>query len=149
MKWDYWYHRDRPVEQAFLLNKHLLELAGVPWRYEGRWESRTLRVNLNKIAATPDEIFHSHPGTAIRIILKGGYREHEWRADGKHVPHVWYPGDVGIVPPTYRHRIYELLDGPSYSLWLRGPVTNDIWYLQGDVEKIIKVVSNKVRRLTF
>jgi len=148
VKWDYWYHREKPVEEAFLLNKYLIE-APIPWRVGGAFVRRTLRVNLNKIASTPDEIFHSHPGTAIRIILSGGYREHEWRPDGNHVVHEWRPGMVGIVPPTYRHRIFELLDGPSYSLWLRGVVTDDIWYLVDGVEKTIKVASNARRARTF
>ena len=149
MKWDYWYHREEPVEKAFLLNKYLIAIP-IPWKSEFGWERRLLRVNLNKLACTPDEIFHSHPGTAIRVILKGGYKEYEWKVDGNHVTHIWKPGDVGLVPPTYRHRIFELLNGPSYSLWLRGPITDDIWYLVDGQEKTIKIASgSRARRQSF
>jgi hypothetical protein len=147
-RWDYWYHRERPIEEAFILNKFLL-VAPLPWRFAGQWERRAVRINLNKILVSPDENFHSHPATAIRIILKGGYKEWEWRADGNHISRTWRPGMIGVMPPGYRHRIYELLGGPSYTLWLRGVVTSDIWYVADGLEKTIKIVSNPVRRRTF
>jgi hypothetical protein len=32
----------------------------------------------------------------------------------------WRPGMIGVIRPEYSHRIHSLLNGPSFSLWLRG-----------------------------
>lgn len=62
-----------------------------------------------------DDAFHSHPGTAWRLIVWGGYVEelpgrfYKW----------WFPGRIGRVTPDYVHRVHHV--NRSYSLWLRGP----------------------------
>lgn len=137
MKWDYWYHRSQPVEKAFLLNKHLL---AIPFR------GSLVRVNLNKIARA-DEVRHTHPSAAIRIILWGGYVEEVTHPDGSKEEVVWFPGCVGVVGPDMIHRIVRLLTGgPSYSIWLRGPVTRNIKYWVGEDEKMIPVVDHPRRK---
>ena len=80
---------------------------------------RGYRVDLHKFIRADDEgCFHTHPSTAIRMILWGGYIE-EIRND-KLKP--WHPGNIGIVKPELCHRIYALLNGKSsYSLWIRFP----------------------------
>lgn len=76
--------------------------------------------------------FHTHPAYAIRIILEGGYLEQEYvsgDADGLQTTrfHLWLPGSIGIVRPSFAHRIEELVNGKySYSLWLRGRVAEKI-----------------------
>jgi hypothetical protein len=81
---------------------------------------RGYRVDLHKFVRGDDpECFHTHPATAIRIVLWGGYVEEVER--GKFV--TWKPGRVGIVRPALCHRVASLLRESSYSLWLRGPVT--------------------------
>ena len=60
------------------------------------------RVDLHKmIGADDEECFHTHPAYAIRIILRGGYIEELAGGDIK----FWYPGMIGLVKPTFCHRI--------------------------------------------
>lgn len=69
------------------------------------------------IAADDPGCFHTHPATALRIVLWGGYVEQLDTGEMR----VWAPGDIGIVRPPLCHRIESLLNGrTSYSLWLRG-----------------------------
>jgi hypothetical protein len=76
------------------------------------------RVDLHKfIRADDPDCKHTHPASAIRIVLWGGYVE-ELR-DG--TLRTLQPGTIGIVRPELCHRIHRLLNGRcSYSLWLRG-----------------------------
>lgn len=79
---------------------------------------RGWRVVLHRMVGSDDaECFHTHPATAVRIILAGGYVEEVegvgWRT--------WSPGTVGIVRPETSHRIAGLIGEVSYSLWLRAP----------------------------
>jgi hypothetical protein len=78
------------------------------------------RIDLHQIAnADPAGCFHSHPARwAIRIILRGGYVEE--MQDGS--KRVWRPGSIGIVRNNLVHRIHELPNGPSYSIWIRGRI---------------------------
>lgn len=104
------------------------------WRgsLDGRptfWLKRLLkffgcRVDLHKFIGADDQgCFHSHPAYAIRIVLWGGYVEEEMTDDyGGHAFHTWKPGMVGLIRPQFVHRIAFLLNGNSYSLWLRGPI---------------------------
>ncbi len=92
------------------------------------WKRFGWRIDLHKMTA-PDRpgCFHTHPSNAIRIILWGGYVEEifEWRNRKA----VWLPFDFGIVRPEFCHRIEGLIDDASYSLWLRGKVTDDVHLL--------------------
>ena len=71
------------------------------------------------VKADKEFCYHSHPGTALRIILWGGYVE-EMYETSRAVS--WWPGCVGIVDANYVHRIHKLrVPGRrSYSLWIRG-----------------------------
>lgn len=79
------------------------------------------RVDLHKFVRADDPAcFHTHPATAFRIVLWGGYVE---EIDGKGF-RTLRPGYVGVVRPELCHRIHKLLNGKSsYSLWLRGKKT--------------------------
>jgi len=81
---------------------------------------RGYRIDLHKILwPDPWECFHSHPASAIRIILWGGYTE-EYH-DG--TMRARKPGHIGIVRHSDVHRINRLQhERPSYSLWFRGKI---------------------------
>ncbi len=93
------------------------------WRGSGKvptpsmWiKNLPLRVQLHKIIKADEyECFHTHPYTAIRIILWGGYVE---ELENKML-RVWRPGAIGVVTPSYCHRVHRLIGGDSYSLWIR------------------------------
>lgn len=109
LKWDTHVIND-PTVGPVLAIKYLLRT---------RW----LEVRLHKVIQ-PDEPekFHSHPAYAVRVILSGGYQEALYKPDRKgRLFRTWRPGHVGLVTPSYTHRLHKLLNGPSYSLWLRGP----------------------------
>lgn len=77
---------------------------------------RLLHVALHKFVRADDpECFHTHPATAIRFILVGGYIEEFF--DGRIVE--WKPWRVGIIRPTDCHRIAYLRESVSYSIWIR------------------------------
>lgn len=63
-------------------------------------------------------VYHGHPATAFRLILRGGYIEE--LPDG--TQKIWRPRMFGRVTPDYQHRIIALLDQNrgSLSLWFRG-----------------------------
>jgi hypothetical protein len=136
MNWDRWIGNDPNGNDstAVMWVKHLFH----------RWGRR---IDLHKIVKPDDEsTFHTHPATAVRVILHGGYVEEILQR----VPQqcciggplrelcceeqqyirtfkVWLPGDVGIIRPEFCHRIHALIGGsPSYSLWFRGRITHDI-----------------------
>lgn len=75
------------------------------------------RIDLHKMVDMDDSgCFHTHPAYAIRIVLRGGYVEE--LENGTHK--VWRPGMIGLVRPTYSHRIDRLRNGRfSFSLWIR------------------------------
>lgn len=102
-------HKDHPA----LWIKNLLYLRG-------------RRLDFHAIVRADEEgCFHTHPATAIRVILRGGYME-EMLDEGAHNRLIArHPGHVGIVRPEMCHRIHRLLNGPSYSLWLRGQIVAD------------------------
>ena len=88
------------------------------------------RVDLHKFVGVDDPgCFHTHPAWAIRVILRGGYVEevHNRFYDG------WPPGRIGIIRPTFCHRVSHLRASgePCYSLWIRGPKVAKI-QLRGD-----------------
>lgn len=86
------------------------------------------KITLHKMVAADDAgCFHSHPATAIRWIIKGGYVEEYY--DGRSVE--ISEGYIGVVHPNFKHRIHELLEDESISLWIRGPKTHAI-ELMGD-----------------
>lgn len=128
MRWDFWYPTNKLAEQATLLIKYLLWLP-FPWKHDGRWVRNRLRLNLNKITK-PDlrGLFHTHPAPAIRIVLWGGYIEEEYKGGGETKEYTRRPGHIGFVSTLFCHRIKKLRKGPSYSFWLRGPITSDILY---------------------
>lgn len=90
-------------------------------------------IRLHKIIQ-PDELgqFHSHPAVAIRVIIKGGYTEQYYKGLGHLKGHdsVGFvqrnPGYIGFVFPETVHRIADLNYGPSYSIWIRGPIRSKV-----------------------
>jgi hypothetical protein len=88
------------------------------------------RVDLHKFVRADDlDCFHTHPATAIRIVLWGGYVEEIHAPEGRvlHDYRTLRPGSVSIVRPELCHRIHDLLNGKvSYSLWLRGKRTAEV-----------------------
>lgn len=76
-------------------------------------------LDLHKFVFGDEEgCYHTHPATAFRFVLWGGYVEE--MEDGSR--RTWRPGRIGRVEPELSHRIVSLLNGrSSYSLWLRGP----------------------------
>lgn len=105
MNWDY-------VEAGILYIKHLVRWGG-------------FQVNLHCITGADEAgCYHSHPAKAIRIILWGGYIEE--------IPDYRYsdfeyrsPGYIGVMQPEFIHRI-AYVDGASWTLWIRWPVTHKI-----------------------
>lgn len=71
--------------------------------------------------ADPPERFHTHRYEAWRVVLRGGYEEEVHDGPRPRIIRRCGPGYVSRVYPEYCHRIHRLLDGPSTSLWLRGP----------------------------
>lgn len=83
----------------------------------------SLQISLHKFVAPDDaECFHSHPATAIRCILWGGYTEELF--SGRVVR--WRVGHIGLVRPWLCHRIAELHGSASYSLWIRFRKTHEV-----------------------
>lgn len=80
-----------------------------------QWRGRVIRIHKIMKADARGQ-FHSHPARAIRIVLWGGYVEE--MEDGRMKR--WRMGGVGVVSPHFVHRIHQLPNGVSYSLWLRG-----------------------------
>lgn len=81
------------------------------------------KITLHKmIAADDSECFHSHPATAIRWIVKGGYVEELYDGRKKNI----LEGSISIVRPNTKHRIHSLIEDESISLWIRSPKTHEI-----------------------
>lgn len=122
--WDRWIGNDPVggVDSAVLWIKHLLH-----------WERLGWRIDLHKIVqADAPNCFHTHPAFAWRIILpwngsKGYTEEVVDRMTGETYHQDWMPGNVGLIEPSFTHRVSKVIAGPSYSLWLRGRCTEDIF----------------------
>ena len=80
------------------------------------------RVCLHRfVAADKPQCFHSHPATAVRMVLIGGYVEEF--PDGGTAEIL--EGHIGVVFPEMAHRVHRVLNGEeSVSLWVRGPKTH-------------------------
>lgn len=125
--WDRWIGNDPVggVDSAVLWIKHI-----------AHWERMGWRVDLHKIVlADAPNCFHTHPAFAVRIILpwrgSRGYTEEVVdRMNGETYHQDWKPGNVGLIEPSFTHRVSNIPSGPSYSLWLRARCTHDI-YLGG------------------
>jgi hypothetical protein len=70
------------------------------------------------VRADKADCFHTHPAYAIRIVLGKGYIEEMYDGTKRRIGRF----HIGLVPPSYCHRIDSLIDGPSRSIWLRGPI---------------------------
>ena len=91
--------------RAIFWSRTLLEFAG--WR-----------VALHRMVGADDPgCFHTHPASALRVILVGGYVEEIEGGQG----YAWLPGQFGIVRSDLSHRIARLFGDVSYSLWIRAP----------------------------
>lgn len=96
--------------------------------YRDLFEFRGWRVSIHKfVTSDPYECFHSHPATAYRLVLWGGYEEEVWiDKDNSYLERVGWL-HFGKVAPNYIHRINRLLNGKSsVSLWIRSPKTHEI-----------------------
>lgn len=148
--WHRWYPHNGTPESAFTRYCFLVRVP-VPWRVDGRWVRRTLRATLSNVRR-PDDTIHNHPASAIRIILRNGYREEVILPDGSTYERDWLPGMVGYIPPTMFHRIVKVYGDGSLTLWLRGVVVGDVKYLaSSSVERdvVIKVASHPRRARTY
>lgn len=77
------------------------------------------RVSLHCLVSEDDrDCFHTHPATALRVILSGGYIEELEGGETR----VWATGMAGIVRPELSHRI-SFLAVNTYTLWVRAPKT--------------------------
>lgn len=98
------------------------------WRRNGKWLS--VRLDLHKFVGADDPgCFHSHPAWAVRWVLRGGYLEEPYAPEntsGWRELIALRPGTIGIIRPAFAHRVHKLRNGPSYSLWLRGPICADM-----------------------
>lgn len=109
MKWDEWRG----------------SLDGKPTFYIKKlFEVFNIRVSIHKFVGPDDwACFHTHPATAIRIVLWGGYDEEiltDYGTFQSRRTRRCSVGTVGIVKPKLCHRISKLLNGKSsYSLWIR------------------------------
>lgn len=140
MRWDFTVGSDENGAPTMFI-KHLFHFRGY-------------RIDLHKmVRADAPECFHSHPARAIRVVLRGGYVEEIYSdADSLYAypeqvafifrdKRVWKPFGIGRVEPDFVHRISRLLDGPSYSIWFRAPITHDIkllgtgWKLNAEVHQ--------------
>jgi hypothetical protein len=85
------------------------------------------RVDLHRIVRA-DKLgcFHTHPATAYRFVLFGGYVEEVWLSPHRGYMNEIRPGFFGRVTPDYTHRIEYLLSDSSWSLWFRGRVVAPI-----------------------
>lgn len=75
------------------------------------------------LRADEDRCTHDHPWRFVRIILKGGYIEthgENARVSVRKPWRPWAPWRVYYCSGRFRHRITELLDGPSWTLVLCG-----------------------------
>ena len=133
--WDFWVTNNSSdsSEDAVLWSKNLVHILGC-------------RLDLHKIVRSDQpNVFHSHPANAIRVVLWNGYCEEilekvcctgvegievdEFccgRPKAKQSLVFRLPGHVGLVRPGFIHRINNLFDGSSYSLWFRGRVRHPI-----------------------
>lgn len=102
MHWDEW--RGSMDSRPIFWVKHLLC-------------GRGFHIDLHKMVAKDDpDCFHTHPASAVRVILWGGYVEE--LEDGRH--RMWRPGMIGLVRTSCSHRIAGFRNGRvSYSLWIR------------------------------
>lgn len=71
------------------------------------------------------DCYHTHPATAYRLILWGGYCE-ELEDDKERVYSRWLPLRFGKVTPDLSHRIHRVYGRRCLTLWIRGPVTHKI-----------------------
>jgi hypothetical protein len=86
-------------------------------------ETKWLGIALHKFVGIDNVgCFHTHKAWSFRFVFRGGYLE-EYE-DGSF--NAVEPGYFGFVAPSLSHRIACLLDGPSYSLWIRGPITSKV-----------------------
>ena len=85
-------------------------------------------VRFHKFVATDESGYHSHPATAFRLVLKGGYVEELPNGTRR----AWRPGMFGLVETGFYHRIAELPKGKSYSLWIRAPHTEEVDFIERD-----------------
>ncbi len=145
--WDEW--RGSLDGRPTMWIKRLLKLP--IWWWAGKL--RSCRVDLHKFVAEDDyDCYHSHPAWAIRIVLWGGYIE-EVYDDATYANNlfgalrVWFPGRVGVIRPSFAHRVHELCARTSYSLWLRGPICADVKLL-GDGWKAQQMSSLSTRKQT-
>jgi len=104
------------------------DLAGTPTMFIWHLASfRGYRLDLHKFVGLDGwGCFHTHPATAVRVVLRGGYIEEVEIPEGhrrefKHVA----AGSISLVRPELAHRIHWLPHGVSWSLWLRGPKTHE------------------------
>lgn len=128
MKWDEWRGNEKPA----MWLKRLFFVRGV-------------RADLHKFVAADDpDCFHTHPSHCFRLILAGGYVEEVYdEATGRTHMRTWKPGMMGVVKPSFAHRIEALRTSkPSYSLWIRMPVTTKVRLL-GSGWKITESMSTE------
>lgn len=154
MIYDRWIGNDPKAgcEEAVMWIKNLARIPFPMWRehysvavgFFREFEWGNIRIDFHKMKRPDsDDCYHNHLAHAVRCVVKGGYIEEVFEpgrccGDGPveetccgfpEKPRKIYerrcgPGHISIVRPGLIHRVKFLLDGPSYSFWLRGPITH-------------------------
>lgn len=120
-------------EEKYLTRYYLL---GGP-RTVGSTEHKWLPFNLflHCFHASDEKPAHNHPWTWARsLILKGSYREtrlFDFTSTSMWLAQTYSPGDVNRIDADTYHYV-ELLDGPVWTLFLVGRVTQRWGFLTED-----------------
>ncbi len=149
-QWNRWYPYDGGPENAAVRHCFLVTLP-IPWWVNGGFNRRTLRVTFTNVRR-PDDTFHNHGCSAVRAILRNGYREEILLPSGEIITQDWLPGMVGFIHAKCMHRIVKVFGKDSYSIWFRGVVTDDIRMLKsGSIGKdmTIRVASHPARARVY
>lgn len=100
-----------------------------PDAYLRRWwiipRNRWFNIYLHQFLRSDDDrALHDHPWPNLSILLVGSYTEHTISAGGVNVRKVYPQGSFKFRRATAAHRV-ELHDGPSWSLFITGPVIRE------------------------
>jgi len=93
------------------------------WRVFKLWKLCAIELH-SFVASDPPECFHTHPTLCFRWVLDGGYTDVPARAytvDNPHPIRAWHAGDMGLIAPSYGHRIQLHDDETATTLWITGP----------------------------
>lgn len=96
------------------------------------------RIDLHRfVRADEPGFFHSHVALAFRYVRIGGYVEEIYDVQQQRPAGevIWRPGSFGFIRPGFVHRVSSLLNGDSYSVWIRGRVTHPVRLYGAGIEE--------------